>query len=195
MGVSKSQTSKTQTSDPLGVSKTQTLQVSRKLSPLRYKKFRQRVPNNAASRLVYCSSITESAEKRKRLAVEETYTDHENNIQRVSESTGAKFSCVTVSQPANVCPASDTGYSLQVYPYGSLWFDALSWFEFLGSNDCYMENFPCFPPKKAFYISYLIINFLWPVFAPNFNRAVGQSVEVRGSQGSEFSRHPEGLSL
>ena len=130
MGVSKSQTSKTQTSDPLGVSKTQTLQVSRKLSPLRYKKFRQRVPNNAASRLVYCSSITESAEKRKRLAVEETYTDHENNIQRVSESTGAKFSCVTVSQPANVCPASDTGYSLQVYPYGSLWFDALSWFEF-----------------------------------------------------------------
>ena len=28
------------------------------------------------------------------------YTDHENNIQRVCESTGAKFSCVTVSQPA-----------------------------------------------------------------------------------------------
>ena len=47
------------------------------------------------------------------------YTDHKN-IQRVSESTGDKFSCVTVSQTAHVYPALDTGYSLQVYPYGSL---------------------------------------------------------------------------
>ena len=66
-------------------------------------------------------SYLESAEKITRLAVENTYTDNENNIQRVFDSTGAKFSCVTVSQPANVCPASDTGYSLQVYnPYVSL---------------------------------------------------------------------------
>ena len=57
------------------------------------------MPKNAAGRLVYCLSIPESAKKIKGLAVEETYTDHENNIQRVAESTGAKFSCVTVSQP------------------------------------------------------------------------------------------------
>ena len=44
-------------------------------------------------------SYLESAEKIKQLAVENhAYTDHENNIQLVSESTtGAKFSCVTVS--------------------------------------------------------------------------------------------------
>ena len=37
-------------------------------------------------------SYLDSAEKIKRLAVEnQAYTDHENNIQRVSESTGAKF--------------------------------------------------------------------------------------------------------
>ena len=49
-------------------------------------------------------SYLESAEKIKQLAVENyAYTDHENNIQRVSESTtGAKFSCVMVSQPAHV---------------------------------------------------------------------------------------------
>ena len=48
-------------------------------------------------------SYLEYAEKIKRLAVENhAYTDHENNIQRVSKSTGAKFSCVTVSQPAHV---------------------------------------------------------------------------------------------
>ena len=69
----------------------------------------------------YIVSYLKSAEKIKRLAVENTYTDHENNIQRVFESTGAKFNCVTVSQPAHVCPASDTGYSLQIYNlYGSL---------------------------------------------------------------------------
>ena len=45
-------------------------------------------------------------EKIKWLVVENTYTDHENNIQGVFESTGAKFSCVTVSQPAHLCPAS-----------------------------------------------------------------------------------------
>ena len=44
------------------------------------------------------------------------YTDHENNIQRVFESTGAKFSCVTVSQPAHLCPAYNP---IELYnPYG-----------------------------------------------------------------------------
>ena len=75
------------------------------------------MPKNAASRLVHCSSIPESTEKIKRLAVEETYTGLENNIRRVSDSTRAKFSCVTVSQPVNVRRASDTAYSPQVYPY------------------------------------------------------------------------------
>ena len=62
-------------SDPLGVSKTQTLKTQTPSVSLR-----QRVPKNAANRLVYCSSIPESAEKIKRLAVEETCTDHKKKI-------------------------------------------------------------------------------------------------------------------
>ena len=38
--------------------------------------------------------------------MQNTYTDHENNIQRVSESTGAKFSCVTFHN-LHIYPASD----------------------------------------------------------------------------------------
>ena len=41
--------------------------------------------------------------------MENTYTDLENNIQRVFEFTAAKFSCVTVSQPPHVCPAPGGG--------------------------------------------------------------------------------------
>ena len=42
--------------------------------------FRQRVPRITTNRLAYCSSIPESAEEIKR------WKNHENNIQRVSES-------------------------------------------------------------------------------------------------------------
>ena len=63
-------------SDPLGVSKSQT----RKTQTLRIYKFRQRVPRITTNCLAYCSSIPESAEEIKRLAVENhAYTDHENN--------------------------------------------------------------------------------------------------------------------
>ena len=34
--------------------------------------------------------------------MENTYTDHENNIQRVSDSTGAKFSCVHMYVPLQI---------------------------------------------------------------------------------------------
>ena len=117
-------------SDPQTL-KTQTLGVSRKLRPFGCLENSDpkdtRNLDSARQRMLQTVLFTvrrylNPQRKKKQVAVEETYTDHENNIQRVSESTGAKFSCVTVSQPANVCPASDSG---------SLWFDALSWFEFL----------------------------------------------------------------
>ena len=38
--------------------------------------------------------------------MQNTYTDRENNVQRVSESTGAKFSCVTFHN-LHIYPASD----------------------------------------------------------------------------------------
>ena len=106
-------------SDPLGVSKTQTLKTQTLRKPKnsnpKVKQIRRRVPQIITNRLVSRKlrlqtlkyrivSYLESAEKIKRLAVENhAYTDHENNIQLVSKSTtGAKFSCVMVSQPAHV---------------------------------------------------------------------------------------------
>ena len=69
-------------SDPLGVSKAQTPWVS----------VRQRVPKNAANRLVYCSSIPESAEKIKRLAVEETCTDHKKRLNTLIDISATLLS-------------------------------------------------------------------------------------------------------
>ena len=72
--------------------------------------FRQHVPRITTNRHVSRKLRPQSLNYRiaswicrkiKRLAVENhAYTDHENNIRRVSKSTGAKFSCVTVSKPA-----------------------------------------------------------------------------------------------
>ena len=56
------------------------------------------MPKNAASRLVYCSSIPESAEKIKRLPVEETCTDHKNKINTLIDISAAFINIIQISE-------------------------------------------------------------------------------------------------